>query len=213
MEWRLLHGIPPDDVRALISVSRRRTFARGEVVFHRGDPADALHLVVKGRFEARVTTSRGDEVALGVRGAGDAFGELAPLTGEERSATVAALEPGETLCVRWDELRRLAARRPAIGEVLVRLLAEQVHRLSELLVEAYTVDAEIRVARRLRELSEEYGAVVPLTQEQLAGLAGASRATVNRVLRRLERGGVLSLGRGRTEVVDRDALARAAGRH
>ena len=212
MEWRLLDGIPPGDVRALIASSRRRTFARDEVVFHRGDPADALHLVVKGRFEARVTTARGDEVALGVRGPGDAFGELAPLTGEERSATVAALEQSETLCVRWEELRRLAAQRPALREVLVRLLAQQVRRLSELLVEAYTVDADVRVARRLLELSEEYGTVVPLTQEQLAGLAGTSRATVNRVLRHLERAGVLSLGRGRTAVVDREALARAAGR-
>lgn len=212
MEWLLLDGIPPGDVRALIASSRRRTFARGEVVFHRGDPADALHLVVKGRFEARVTTARGEEVALGVRGPGDAFGELAPLTGEERSATVAALEPGETLCVRWGELRRLAAQRPALGEVLVRLLAQQVRRLSELLVEAYTVDADARTARRLLELVREYGDVVPLTQEQLAGLAGTSRATVNRVLRQLERAGVLSLSRGRTAVVDREALARAAGR-
>jgi CRP-like cAMP-binding protein len=125
---------------------------------------------------------------------------------------VAALEQSETLCVRWEELRRLAAQRPALREVLVRLLAQQVRRLSELLVEAYTVDADVRVARRLLELSEEYGTVVPLTQEQLAGLAGTSRATVNRVLRHLERAGVLSLGRGRTAVVDREALARAAGR-
>ena len=88
MEWRLLDGIPPGDVRALIASSRRRTFARGEVVFHRGDPSDALHLVVKGRFEARVTTARGDEVALGApRGARSAARAAgAPSVGAARRA-------------------------------------------------------------------------------------------------------------------------------
>ena len=54
MEWPLLADLPPEDVRQLLSIARRRTFARGEVVFHRDDPADSLHLVVRGRFGARV---------------------------------------------------------------------------------------------------------------------------------------------------------------
>jgi CRP-like cAMP-binding protein len=51
---------------------------------------------------------------------------------------------------------------------------------------------------------------VPLTQEDLAGLAGTSRATVNRVLREEEERGTVKLGRGRTTVLDADALARRA---
>ena len=50
MEWPLLVDLPPEDVRRMLSIARRRTFARGEVVFHRDDPADSLHLVVRGRF-------------------------------------------------------------------------------------------------------------------------------------------------------------------
>ena len=63
MEWALFAGIPGDDVRAVLSLARRATYRRGEVVFHRYDPADSLHLVVKGRFDVRITTQLGDVVA------------------------------------------------------------------------------------------------------------------------------------------------------
>jgi CRP-like cAMP-binding protein len=216
MDWGLFDGIPDDDVRAVLALARRRTFRRGEVVFHRGDLADSVHLIAKGRFEVCIGTALGDVIALAIRGAGDTFGELAVVTGEERTATVTALETGETLVVRGPELRRLAARHPSLDEVLVRLLAAQVQRLSELLVEAYTVDADERVVRRLLELVGVYGdrppVVVPLRQEDLAALAGTSRATVNRVLRRAERDGLVELHRGRTVVLDADGLRRRAGR-
>jgi CRP-like cAMP-binding protein len=214
MEWRIFAGIPADDVRAVLTLARRSTYRRNEVVFHRHDPADAVHLVTKGRFDVRVTTQVGDEIALAIRGPGETFGELAVMTEAERSATVTALEPGETLVVRGSELRRLAHRHPTLDEVLVRLLSEQVAFLSERLVEAYTIDAETRVARRVLELGRLYGAqppiVIPLIQDDLAALAGTSRATVNRVLRAAEKRGVVELGRGRTVVLDVDALARLA---
>jgi CRP/FNR family transcriptional regulator, cyclic AMP receptor protein len=214
MEWRIFSGIPEEDVRAVLALARRSTYRRGEVVFHRHDPADAVHLITKGRFDVRVTTSHGDEVALAIRGPGETFGELAVVTEEERSATVTALEAGETLVVRGTELRRLAKRHATLDEVLVRLLAERVAFLSERLVEAYTVDAETRVARRVLELGRVYGGsppiVIPLIQDDLAALAGTSRATVNRVLRDAERRGLVELGRGRTVVKDPEGLARLA---
>jgi CRP/FNR family transcriptional regulator, cyclic AMP receptor protein len=211
VQWDVFQGVPADDLRAVLALARRRTFARGEVVFHRGDPADSLHLVTKGRFAVRIVTPLGEVALLSVRGPGDAFGELALLSETSRSATVSALEPAETLCVLRGDLRRLAGREPAVNAMLVRLLTDQVRWLSDRLSEAHYVDAERRLVRRLVELADVYGhegSVVPLTQEDLAGIAGTSRATVNRTLRDLERRGLVRLGRGRTEVVDREGLAR-----
>jgi CRP-like cAMP-binding protein len=214
VEWQLFAGIPGEDVRAVLALARRTTYRRGEVVFHRHDPADAVHLVVKGRFDVRITTPLGDVIALAIRGPGETFGELAIVTSAERSATVTALEPGETLVVRGSELRRLAREHASVDEVLVRVLAEHVAFLSERLVEAYTVDAEARVARRVLELARVYGGappiVIPLIQEDLAALAGTSRATVNRVLRDAERRGLVEVGRGRTVLVDPDGFAKLA---
>ena len=195
MDWPLLADLPPDDVRELLSIARRRTFDKGEVVFHRDDPAESLHLIVRGRFAARVASQVGDSVLLDVLGPGQAFGELALLLpGERRSATVSALEAGETRSVFRDDFARLQRSHPGVKDVLLRLLAEQVRRTSDRIVEAHHVDADTRVRRRLCELAETYGSgddepVVPLTQEDLAAIAGTSRATVNRVLREEEKRG------------------------
>src|SRR4029078_5403262 len=100
MEWRLFEGIAGEDVLAVLVLARRSTYRRGEVFFHHHDPADAVHLVVKGRFDVRITTTHGDVVALAIRGPGGAFRATPRLHGTERSATVSALEPGETLVLR-----------------------------------------------------------------------------------------------------------------
>src|SRR5262245_31313214 len=215
MEWRLLEGVAGGELQALLKVARPRKFGRHEVVFHRGDVADSLHLIHKGHFAARVVTPVGDRVTLTVRSPGDSFGELAMLgEGVVRTATVAALDAGETFSITRDDFRHLTARHPAVNVVLVHLLGEQVRELTERLVEAHTVPAERRIVRRLGELASVYAdgsgpVVIPLTQEDLAGLAGTSRATVNQVLQAEQRRGTLELGRGRTTILDRDALAGA----
>ena len=216
MRWELLAPVPDEDVRELLAVARIRRFDRNEVVFHHGDPASSLHLVRKGRFAVRITTPLGDTATLDLKGPGDAFGELALVSGGSvRSATVSALEPAETYAVDAVDFDRVRRRHPAVNEILVALLAGQVRRLSERLVEALYVPADRRVLRRLRDLAEVYGgegtgAVVPLPQEDIAALAGTSRATVNRVLRAEERRGTVELARGRTVVVDPAEFVRRA---
>ena len=148
--WSVLAELPESDAQRVRERARRRTFARGEVVFHRGDPGDTLHLVSKGRFAVRITTPLGDTAVLAVLGPGQAFGELALLTGAEpRSATVAALEPAETRSLHRIDFEAMRARHPQTTELLVVALAEQVRRLSERLVEALYVPADRRILRRV----------------------------------------------------------------
>ena len=128
-----------------------------------------------------------------------------------RSATVQALEPAETRALFHRDFAVLRAQDASVTEVLVRLLAEQVRRSTDRLVEALHVDADTRVRRRIVELCAHYVAdTIPLTQEDLAGLAGTSRATVNRVLREEAKRGTVELRRGKPVVRDRDALERRA---
>lgn len=217
MDWPLLAEVPVEDVREVLGIARRRTFRRGEVVFHEGDPGDSLHLIVEGRFASRVQTRLGDVALLAVHGPGDAFGELALLSPDApRSATVAALEAAETRAVYCTDFANLRHRHPGVNEVLLRLLAEQLRRSNERVLEAHYLEADTRVLRRLRDLAEVYrpapdGTVtIPLTQEELAEMAGTSRATVNRVLRDEMAKGTVELKRGRTIVTDLDALAKRA---
>ena len=210
MEWRLLAGVSAEDVRRLVAVAQRRTFRRGQVVFHDDDAADALHLVVRGHFAVRVAVPTGETVLLAMIGPGDAFGELALVSDGRRGATVQAFSDGETLALHRDAFEALRRARPEVDRSLAVILAERLGRLNDLLMEAHYVDADVRVRRRLLELGEAFDGTIPLTQEEIAQTAGTSRATVNRVLREEEAAGAVELGRGRTTVTDAAALRARA---
>jgi CRP/FNR family cyclic AMP-dependent transcriptional regulator len=215
VQWRLLDGVTPDDVRRLESLARRRRFERNEVVFHRDDPGDSLHLIERGRFAIRIMTPLGDTVTVAVRGPGDSFGEMALVAATpKRTATVAALEAAETLAVYKDDFEQLRREHPSIDAVMFAFLVGEVRMLNERLLEALYLPVDRRVLRRLRELTAsepgEGPFEVPLTQEALAELAGTTRATINRILREEEKRGTVQLARGRTIVLDRDEIARRA---
>ena len=213
----LLTGLPPEDVKRVLSRCRRRKFKRGEVLFREGDLADSVHLVDRGRIAVRVSTASGETATIDFEVAGGIVGEqalLPPLSA--RGATAVAIEPTETLALAASDFEALRAEHPSVDGVLLSVIVRRHRALTARLAEALYVPADVRVLRRLLDVattykpSEDGATVVALTQEDLAGLAGTTRETVNRVLRREEERGALALGRGRVTVLDADAIATRA---
>jgi len=208
VQWQLIDDLPEEHRRAVLARMQRRVFQRGDVLFHEGDPADSLHLLAEGRVMVRRTTQLGDSVALRVLGPGRALGDVAIAAGPaRRTSTVVALEPTVTLTISFAEMRRLMATYPVIHDRLETLLSARVRRLSDRLLEALYLPSDRRVVHRLLDLCDEYGpgetrVDIPLTQTDLSQLAGAARPTTNRVLRSLEAQRLLTLHRGRIEVLD-----------
>ena len=114
--------LPDEALRAVLRDCPAPPFAKSEIVFHRGDPADSLDLIVKGRSRGAIATPLGDAATLSVRGPGDAYGELA-LLGEEsaRSATVCRPSaPAETHSIYRDDFIQLRREHASVNEVLIR---------------------------------------------------------------------------------------------
>ena len=216
MEWQILEVLSPDERQELLALARRRRFARNEVIFHEGDPGDTLHLVAKGHIAVRVTTPLGDVATVRVLKAGDFFGELAIISPGPRNATAVALDAVETRAVHRDQFAALRARDPAIDRVIIEALVTEVRRLAVQLVDALYIPVEKRIWRRVVDLaaifanSDRSAVSIPLTQEELAQVVGATRPTINRTLKEGEDAGVVRLARGRVEVLDRAAVARLA---
>jgi CRP-like cAMP-binding protein len=202
--------------RRLVEGAQRRRYRRGEVIFHEGDPANSMHVLLSGHVSVGVTTPLGDSAVFTVLGPGALFGELALLTDNpERSATTSALDPVETLCLRADHVAMVRRADPAMDRFFISVLADYLKRQDARLLEALYVPVEKRVLRRLVALSRLYGGgeqgtVIPLTQDVLADLAGTTRPTTNQVLRGAEADGIVSLGRGHLCIADPAALARRA---
>jgi CRP/FNR family cyclic AMP-dependent transcriptional regulator len=205
-----------DDRRRLLELARRRKFKRGEVVFHEGDPGDSLYLIDKGHAAIRVTTALGDVATLVVLGPGEAFGEGALLAADaRRTASAVAVESLEARSVQRSDFEALRAGHPSINQFLIDVLAAQVRRLSAHLVEALYVNVDARVMRRVQALAALYAdgsptVTIPLTQDDIATMAGTTRPTANRVLKAAEDDGIVLLARGRVEVLDEARLARKA---
>lgn len=194
----------------------RRRFARNEVVFHEGDPGDSLHIVMSGVFVARSSSTMGELIAVNVFGPGAVFGELALLTSDDRrTATIVALRAGTTLMLERSRFEGLRTRFPRVDGFLLSVLAERNRRLTANLVELLFTPVEQRVYRHLVGFADMAAAAdegwIHLRQSDLAMLAGTTRSTANRTLRRAEQDGVVCLARGRIQVRDMAALRRLAG--
>jgi CRP-like cAMP-binding protein len=207
----LFDGIEEDRARALLATARRRRYRRGDSVFHEGDPGDSVHLIDKGFVAVRVTTPSGDVATLRILRAGQHFGDLAGLGNGRRSATIAALDKVETLEISIAKLNEFAEQHRSVDRAITRMLANQVRSLSNSLLEAMYLPVPRRLARRLLELHEIYGAEIPLTQDDLAGLSGTTRQSVNQLLSEWRDAGAIDLGRSRITVLDTARLARSAG--
>ena len=216
MKFELIAGLSDADRRSVLTRMSRRSFRKGETLFHEGDPGDSLHLIEKGRVAIRPSTPGGDVVTLAILGPGQSFGEQALLSPDSRrTASVVALEVVETRVLLRRDLDELRATQPSIDRFLVEVLASQVRRLSQRVLEALYEPADRRVVRRLAELAELYDdgqppIVIGLRQDDLATMAGTTRSTTNRVLQQLVEAGVVWVRRGRIEVHDVPALRRAA---
>lgn len=214
MEWEALAGLDEPERRALVAVARSRMFARGEVVFHEGDPSDSVHLVTSGYFAVCVSTPDGDRAMLNVLGGGGWFGELpAPdeLAPSRRSATVLALDESTTLVLSAWDFQSLCRRHPSLERLVHSLMAARIRELSAQLLQSMYVSLGQRLCYRLLDLVEVYGAreeavVLPLTQEQIADLVGGTRSSVNQALQQLVSEHLVELGRGRVVVLSRKAL-------
>jgi CRP-like cAMP-binding protein len=215
-EIPLLRALPPEGRRLVLERCRPRTFPARAVVFHQGEPGDQLYVVTAGRALVHATTESGEAVTFAVVGPGQTFGELALVdASQKRTGTVVALSELMTLSLGREDFLLLRDRFAGIDRLLVGALAAQVERLSRHLLESLYVPVEQRVARRLIAVAGafgglERGTVVPITQEDLAGLAGTTRPTANLVLRAMAEEGAVELHRGRIEILDPRGIRRRA---
>jgi CRP/FNR family transcriptional regulator, cyclic AMP receptor protein len=214
VDWQFLREESPGDRRRLLSLFHAASYSRGQPLFRQGDVGDSLMLITRGRVVVRVVTPSGETVTFALLGPGDVVGELALVdpAHSRRAATVIALEQVETLVLDRAQFKAARSRETAVDRLLVAILATRVRLAGAQLLEALYTPVRQRVARRLLATCRQYGGrapvTVPLTQADLAELAGAKRPTVNQVLRALQREGIVSLGRARITVHDFEALER-----
>jgi CRP/FNR family transcriptional regulator, cyclic AMP receptor protein len=211
MNVELFGALPPAQLEQIAQQATPRLLTRGDVLFAQDDDPTELFVVVDGRIAIFNNASDGRESMVALMEAGDLFGELPLFDGLPRSAGARALESSEVVVIPYAPLRELYQSQPELLWRVVNLLAQRLRTTDEALADSVFLDVTGRTAKRLLELSsgdDEFS--LPVTQEELAGMVGASRERVNKAISSFVRLGWIEQSDRRYRVLDRTQMERRA---
>jgi CRP/FNR family transcriptional regulator, cyclic AMP receptor protein len=212
-----LSELEPQEREDLEKLGTVRRYRRGDVLFHQGDDAGVVLVLLSGHVKAAMMND-GREVILAFPGPGGLLGELSAVDGQPRSATVRAVDDIEALVIPGSAFRAFLEHRPRVALVLLRSVAARLREADRQRVDYAVNDVVVRVAGRLVELCDRYGAEdgtgidvgLAITQDELASWAGASREAVAKGMALLRTLGWVQTERRRIVVLDLPALRRYA---
>lgn len=205
-------------LRTLADKAVHRNYRKGGVVFVQGEQGDRCFVIVSGAVKISAYHPDGREAVLAVLGPGDVFGELSPFDQAPRSADASTIEDTELLSFDSQALTTTIEVHPAVGVAMLRVLSRRLRQANEAFQDVAFFDVTGRVARRLADLATEHGVSdgegvlidLPLSQESLAQMVGATRESVNKALATLRRRGLVERRGRRYLVADADDLRSRA---
>lgn len=216
-----LDSLPETDRADLLETGRSRRWQNGELLVRAGDRGDSAIVLLGGLVKIHKSAADGFEVVLGLAGAGDLLGEISAVRDAARSASVTALEPVEGVVISVPSLRTFLNQHPRASLAMLELAISRLYEADTHRVEFATYESLARVASRLVELAERFGAPrpgggidlrLPITQEELASWSATSRESTARALRTLRGLGLIETQRLKLLVLDLDGLRAHAAR-
>ena len=213
-------GLLTDDERAVLTdLGRITVYPPGATMCVQGDPATHVFVLLDGWVKILGVTSDGHEMVLALRGHGDTVGEVAGETTGYRTATVQAIGTVRALIVAFEKFSSFLDSHLGAGHAYRRMFAQRWNDAESLLRTRSVTSGAQRLAGLLLELADRHGSgtdrevriAMVLTQEELASLTGASRATVTRALSNWRQRGIIRTGQRDITITDLPTLRKIAG--
>jgi CRP-like cAMP-binding protein len=179
----LFSELEAEELARISDAAMNRGLRRGDVLFAEGDEPDQLFVVVSGRIALANKSTDGRESVVALMEAGDVFGEMPLFDGLGRSTEARALEPSEVVAIPYGPVQEVYEARPMLLWSVVAMLSGRIRAMNGELADSVFLDVTGRTAKRLLEMAgdaDEF--VLPVTQEELAGMVGASRERVNKAI-------------------------------
>ncbi|MDH3707281.1 MAG: Crp/Fnr family transcriptional regulator [Acidimicrobiia bacterium] len=179
----LFADLDPELIDRLAGKANRLELHRGDVVFEEGTAPTHIYIVDDGRIAIANRSIDGRESVVALMEPGDLFGEMGLLDNMGRSAEARALERSSVLALPYEPVRELYDERPDLLWRVVAMLARRLRAMDQALADSVFLDVTGRTAKRLLELAgDDDEFTLPITQEELAGMVGASRERVNKAI-------------------------------
>lgn len=207
----LFADLSAQELQHLADASTTVELRRGDVLFHEDDPGDNVYIVKSGRIAIAKRSIDGRESVVALMEPGDLFGEMQLFENQGRTAEARALEQSKVLAIGYGPIREVYERRPELLWGVVALLARRLRSMDVALADTVFLDVTGRTAKRLLEMAggaDEF--TLPVTQEELAAMVGASRERVNKAIASFVRLGWIEQSDRRYKITNREELERRA---
>jgi CRP-like cAMP-binding protein len=212
----LFAGLGERELGEIALITRRRHLRAGETLFRKGEEGADLYVIVSGRVKAYATGPDGDDVVFRYMGPGEVTGDLGAFAEGKRTATNVAVEDCVLLMIQRRDLMPVLRRNPDIAIRLTSALCARMIALSESLEDNNFRPVSARLAKCLLGLADRWGERckegvridLRLPQAELGDLVGATRESVNKVVRAWTLGGIIEMHGGAITIKDRAALER-----
>lgn len=199
------------DISSLGRLSIRKRYPKDTVIFFENEEGDFFFMILEGRIKVTILGDDGREVILSLLGAGDFFGEMALLDNEPRSATAIAVEDSELLSLHRTDFQSVLADNKSITVGLMRVLTSRLRKANHQISTLALLDVYGRVARVIVDMARDEGkrlkdgriAFRRATHQEIANRIGTTRETVTRMLKDLERQGLIHV-EGKEMIVQPD---------
>lgn len=208
-----------EEQHALQALGRDKTYSSHATLCVEGDPATHVFILVAGWVKILSASDNGHESVLAIRGEGDLVGETAGETAGHRNATLQTIGPVRALIVGYDRFHAFLDTHPGASRAYRQMMAQRWIDADMMLRERAITTGAQRLAGLLLSLAGRHGSqgdgiievALPLSQQELASLAGTSRATVARALGNWRKRGFIRTGQRHMTLVDLPGLRQAAG--
>lgn len=216
-ERHFLFGkLSASEIDELIRYSHIERYRAGREIFAKGSPGQSLMAVLRGSVKISSLSDSGKEIVFTIFNAGEIFGEIATLDGDERSADAIALTDCELLVLNRRDLLPVLENRADLCMILLKVLCRKLRLTTEQVEDVIFRDLESRVAKALVQLAESVGlrgihrpsVELHLSQRELGNMAGGSRESVNKHLQIWHRQGFIDLSKSSIMILDLEAIKR-----
>ena len=191
----------------IVARSKTLDLQRGDVLFQSGDDSSDLYIVTRGRIAIGNRSFDGRESLVALMESGDLFGEMPLFSNDGRSAEARALEESSVVVIPYQPVKDLYDENPSLLWRVVEMLVSRLKSTDIALADTMFLDVTGRTAKRLLEMAGESDEFqLPITQEELAGMIGASRERVNKSISSFIKLGWLSQSGEKYIILDRKQL-------
>ncbi len=193
------------DIGTISDHGQVHSYPRNSILIQKGGESDCLYIITEGRVKVYISDEYGTEIILRYQGPGEYFGELALIDEEPRSASVVTVEPSRLIYVPRLRFEECLRKNPEVAVKLIRSMSQRIRDLTEDLSDCALKTVYQRVCTKLIKMTVERDGkqVIPqrMTHQEIAGLVGASREMVSRLMKKLQNGGYIEIEKKQIYIV------------